>query len=309
VHIAVFGATLLFLLSTWYLVHAWLNLVIEGWLSPWDVVPVRPPQGTWERSLNDFFQSFPGNLVPDLLVVVSSIVVFLRRLVTRRHWKSLPLMFATTNLVFIALNLLASLALWPVINAWLPQPGSSFDAGYHRTWPLILVTALLAVCLLWAQVKAQWPRVSVIFTGLAVSGSCPALGVARLAQRDNCQSPLFVGYAPVLPISALIHQAGGLPKSSVEIQPGPALPASIRTYPVTDWNLNSVQVADSRPLWESIRDDDPTYSVKMELQIRYADGRESIGQWKTWHYGLVLCPLVIGYGVGPPGRFEVAETK
>ncbi len=192
VHIAVFGATLLFLLSTWYLVHAWLNLVIEGWLSPWDVVPVRPPQGTWERSLNDFFQSFPGNLVPDLLVVVSSIVVFLRRLVTRRHW-------------------------------------------------------------------------NVIFTGLAVSGSCLALGVARLAQRDNCQSPLFVGYAPVFPISALIHQAGGLPKSSVEIQPGPALPASIRTYPVTDWNLNSVHVADSRPLWESIRDDDPTYSVKMEL--------------------------------------------
>jgi hypothetical protein len=139
-----------------------------------------------------FFQSFPGNLVPDLLVVVSSIVVFLRRLVTRRHW-------------------------------------------------------------------------NVIFTGLAVSGSCLALGVARLAQRDNCQSPLFVGYAPVFPISALIHQAGGLPKSSVEIQPGPALPASIRTYPVTDWNLNSVHVADSRPLWESIRDDDPTYSVKMEL--------------------------------------------
>jgi hypothetical protein len=60
VHIAVFGATLLFLLSTWYLVHAWLNLVIEGWLSPWDVVPVRPPQGTWERSLNDFFNPFPA---------------------------------------------------------------------------------------------------------------------------------------------------------------------------------------------------------------------------------------------------------
>jgi hypothetical protein len=62
VHIAVFCATLLFLLSTWYLVHRWLDLVIEGWLSPWDVVPVRPPQGTWERGLNDFFQSFPGTL-------------------------------------------------------------------------------------------------------------------------------------------------------------------------------------------------------------------------------------------------------
>jgi hypothetical protein len=158
VHIAVFGATLLFLLSTWYLVHAWLNLVIEGWLSPWDVVPVRPPQEAWDRSLNDFFQSFPGNLVPDLVVVASSILVFLRRLAKRRQWKSLPLIFATANLVFMALNLLAALALWPVINAWLPQPGSSFDAGYHRTWPLILVTVLLAVCLLWAQIKVQWPR-------------------------------------------------------------------------------------------------------------------------------------------------------
>jgi hypothetical protein len=59
VHIAVFGATLLFLLSTWYLVHAWLNLVIEGWLSPWDVVPVRPPQEAWDRSLNDEF-GFPA---------------------------------------------------------------------------------------------------------------------------------------------------------------------------------------------------------------------------------------------------------
>ncbi|MDW8325342.1 MAG: hypothetical protein RMK99_02145 [Anaerolineales bacterium] len=100
-----------------------------------------------------------------------------------------------------------------------------------------------------------------------------------------------------------------MPKSSAELQVGPALPASIRTYPVTKWGLNSVRVGDSRPLWESIRDDDPTYRVQMEFWVRYAHGRESSVYWKTWHYDLVLCPLVIGYGDGPPGRIEVTGTQ
>jgi hypothetical protein len=123
--------------------------------------------------------------------------------------------------------------------------------------------------------------------------------MARLAHRDNCQSPLFIGYAPVFPMSALIHPAGGLPISSVEPQPGPTLPTSISIYPVAGWEVIAVSVSDERPLWESIRDDDPTCRVGMEVRVQSIDGRESIMQWKTWHYGLVLCPLVIGFGDGP----------
>jgi len=147
----------------------------------------------------------------------------------------------------------------------------------------------------------------ILLVGIIALGICFVLGATRVTQRGNCQAPLFVRSASVLPIGALIQQAGGLPKSSVEVQSGPALPASVRIYPVANWEFKRVSVGDDRPLWESIRDDDPTYSVEMEFQIRYADGSESILRWKTWRYGLVLCPLVLGYGDGPPGRIEIVD--
>jgi hypothetical protein len=38
----------------------------EGWLVPWDCVHVslRPPLGTWERTINDFFEGPPGSFLP-----------------------------------------------------------------------------------------------------------------------------------------------------------------------------------------------------------------------------------------------------
>ncbi len=106
---------------------------------------------------------------------------------------------------------------------------------------------------------------------------------------------------------ALIQHAGGLPKSSAEVQSGPALASSVRIYAVANWEFKRVSVSDKWPLWESIRDDDPTYHVEVDFQVRYADGSESILRWETWRYGLVLCPLVLGYGDGPLGRIKIID--
>ncbi|MGH2524893.1 MAG: hypothetical protein ACRDH2_20490, partial [Anaerolineales bacterium] len=111
------------------------------------------------------------------------------------------------------------------------------------------------------------------------------------------------------PIPALIQQTGGLPKSSVEILPGANVPTSTPVYPVTTWKIVRMRVSDNQPLWNSIRDDDPTFGVEMDIQVQYADGNQGILRWRTWRYGLLICPLVIAYGDGPPGRIELVDLS
>ena len=130
--------------------------------------------------------------------------------------------------------------------------------------------------------------------------------------RSACYSPLFinVNYGPnALAVNFLIHQAGGLPKSNTEVLEGLSLPPSVRVYPVTSWEIKSIMVGDSESLWNRVRDDDPTYNIEMEVHVQYADESDGTLIWRTWRYGLLVCPLVVGYGDGPPGHLEWIEPK
>lgn len=150
----------------------------------------------------------------------------------------------------------------------------------------------------------------VVAVALALA-ACAVLGVARLSQRGDCRSPLFVrAFAgpDASSVAALIAQAGGLPKSGAEVLPSVRLAPSVAIYPVAGWRVERVRVSDSLPLWESIRDDDPTYGIELDIRVEYADGERGTLRWSTWRYGLVLCPLVVGYGDGPPGRIDPMDS-
>lgn len=121
-------------------------------------------------------------------------------------------------------------------------------------------------------------KVIVVAVVLALAG-CAVLGVTRLSQRGDCRSPLFVrAFAgpDASSVAALIARAGGL-----------------ACLAVGRWSL----VVGERRKRMGIHQQPTTSDQQPDSQLR----------WSTWRYGLVLCPLVVGYADGPPGRLDPVE--
>ncbi len=70
---------------------------------------------------------------------------------------------------------------------------------------------------------------------------------------------------------------------------------------VAEWRTENARLANTRPVMTSLLDDDPIYRLKADLHVVYGDGTETIVSWESWRYGLVLGPVVISMGDGPPG--------
>ena len=149
------GGTLL-LFGTWYILYLWVAAMTEGWLVPWDTVPDRPPVGTWQRTVNDFFEVRPGAVLPAAIVIVISMLLFVIRVVRERNRTFLPLGFAATNLLFAIVDTILVIPVHRLPDLWLPKPRPVWDVGYHRTWPAIVVTTILLLVLFWTQWMG-WP--------------------------------------------------------------------------------------------------------------------------------------------------------
>lgn len=141
----------LLLIITWYVIALMVTAGTEGWLAPWDTQRFRPPLGTWERTVNDFFEGAPGSLLPALIVILMSLVFYMYGLSQSKNKEILTWKFAVTNLFFIILD--ALLVIWSrrLLYLWLPQPRPRINVGYHLTWPAILVTIVLVGILITTQ--------------------------------------------------------------------------------------------------------------------------------------------------------------
>ena len=146
---------LLLLLGTWVIMYYWILGATEGWLVPWDCWPVsyRPAVGTWARTVNDFFESRPGSILPSIAVVAIGVCTFIVRVARTRDRTLLPVTFAATNLVFLVADLFLVIFAHLLPNLWLPKPRPEVDIGYHHTWPAILVTIVLLTVLFVVQSK------------------------------------------------------------------------------------------------------------------------------------------------------------
>ena len=153
VQAALFFSMSLLLIGTWYFLYIWIAAMTEGLLAPWDTVPGRPPLGTWARTVNDFFGQSPGAYLPSLVFVSISASLFVFGLRPGSNKILLLLAFTLTNLIFFGVDLIFVILAHQLVNGWLPSPGASFDAGYHRTWPAIVITAALITILFFAQLK------------------------------------------------------------------------------------------------------------------------------------------------------------
>jgi hypothetical protein len=152
---AVFIGGTVLLAGTWFLISFFMLAATEGWLVPWDCVHVslRPPLGTWERTVNDFFEGPPGSFLPALGFMLVSVTIFLVGTLRTRGRSLLPGALAVTNLAFaLAHILLLDVAdRLPILR--LPEPRPAIDVGYYRTWPAILITAVLVGLLFAVQLR------------------------------------------------------------------------------------------------------------------------------------------------------------
>jgi cytochrome bd-type quinol oxidase subunit 2 len=158
--IAVFVGGPLLLLGTWAFLFMHIEGTTEGFLVPWDCVPRsgRPPLGTWDRTVNDFFEIPPGSILPALIVVVFSASVFVVRSLRTTRRALLPLAFAATNAVFVLANVFLGVLARKVNDSLLPRPRPLIDVGYHHTWPVILVTTILLIVLFLVQSRLVLKR-------------------------------------------------------------------------------------------------------------------------------------------------------
>ncbi len=149
--VSISGSVLL--VGTWFLVSLFILLVTEACFVPWDCVHVslRPPLGTWQRTVNDFFEGPPGSILAAVVFVLVSASIFVVRTVRTAHGALLPWAFAVANLVFILVDFfsLELVYLLPILR--LPQPRPPIDVGYHHTWPAILTTTVLVAVLFLVQ--------------------------------------------------------------------------------------------------------------------------------------------------------------
>ena len=113
--------SLLLLLFSWMVIFFILMVLTEFTLSPWDTAIHQPEIGTWQRTLNDFFQREPGNLLFASLLVIMSMAL------TRRSQAYSLAVIALGNLIFAALVMGLFSAAATVNNAVFPYPPVLYD--------------------------------------------------------------------------------------------------------------------------------------------------------------------------------------
>ena len=150
---AVFISGTVLLVGTWFLLSLFILLVTEACFVPWDCVHVslRPPLGTWQRTVNDLFEGPPGSFLPSVAVIVVSLTAFLFGTARNRSRPLLPWAFALTNVAFVSADVLLLDVAYRLPILRLPEPRLPIDVGYHRTWPAILTTTVLVGVLFLVQ--------------------------------------------------------------------------------------------------------------------------------------------------------------
>ncbi|HLV35990.1 MAG TPA: hypothetical protein VKY59_12780 [Spirillospora sp.] len=133
---------------TWLLLFYTFVLLTTFILVPWDTAVVRPEPGTWQRTVNDFFETAPGQYSFALLLTGLSAVLAWSAL---RRQPVFALRLALVNVIFAALLFAVFMLAAVLNNAVFPYPaGVLYDPtyhGFHRS--VIPGMAVMLACALW----------------------------------------------------------------------------------------------------------------------------------------------------------------
>lgn len=151
----------------------------------------------------------------------------------------------------------------------------------------------------------------VTLTTLSVLLLGTAFFVMQKIRNPVCESPsiLFIqsnNNQPEAITNRIISELGGLPKTDMDVYEALKSVDTDHTppiYPVNEWTIESSSVINSS--FNTLFDDDPTYSHDFVIRVMYADGDTAMLQYSSWSYGIVACPILISMGSGPPGQLKI----
>ncbi|HEX2906109.1 MAG TPA: hypothetical protein VHO69_04570 [Phototrophicaceae bacterium] len=136
------------LILTWVILFFTLAFFAQLILAPWDTALTQPALGTWQRTLNDFFESGGGGVLA-LPVILTSVGFALRTI--NRHSGALAAFIVSNALFFVGLIALFGIACTINNTILWPYPPVLYDPnyeGYHRSvFPLLVIGAACAIWL------------------------------------------------------------------------------------------------------------------------------------------------------------------
>jgi hypothetical protein len=134
------------LLFLWFALFTLFTIFTEFTLVPWDTSIVRPEIGTWQRTVNDFFERSPGQYALSIPIVLLSIG--LTFYAYRRNPDSLTRL-VMIHAIFIPLIFIVWWAA-VLLNGQLFITPAGYDpsaAGFHRS--ILPMTTVLITCIIW----------------------------------------------------------------------------------------------------------------------------------------------------------------
>ena len=126
---------LLLLIGIWLILFWWVSLFTEALLVPGYCCSLDSllAVGTWQRAINDFFNTLPGSILPSLTMVLISGFIFVARVSQAKNRVWLPITFFLAYVLLLAADLIVTNLSWALSN-WIVGPRvGGIDAGYHRT--------------------------------------------------------------------------------------------------------------------------------------------------------------------------------
>ncbi len=146
-------ATTIFVI-TWFFIINFLNTLTEMLFVPWDTVQVqlRPEIGTWERSLNDFFEAGIGAVLFSAVFVMVSLINLAVRFKKEKQKDQLLYLFSFLNFSFFVFIILIAYIDKYVVGFFLSDEVLN-EVGYKRNIFSIFAFLALLLTLFFAQAK------------------------------------------------------------------------------------------------------------------------------------------------------------
>ena len=146
-------------LSVWAVNWVICAAMTESWLAPWYTAVWYPQAGTIEHTVNQFFETTPGAILPATVFVAFDALILASLYRPRRAFVSVVLKSALLNFVYLIVVFLIGMVFQDVSRHYLSRPEIRVDYGYHLTGASIVLVTISIVALFSLKIT-RWRKMT-----------------------------------------------------------------------------------------------------------------------------------------------------